>query len=301
MAGEFVHADVGGELTEAEYHALLGHILNDQARGDLIISNSAATGLVRLAAGTAGQRLEMGANDPGWVDGGGGGGAQSLFDDLIATRAILLWCDFTQYNADYDTNTIGDGIGLRVALVGGANTTGAEMVNGKIIVRTSAGSGNYIQLRTDSDASGPCEGQWNPRFACAVSTQAGVAALERQAIGFSSGSGTAFGTGGHLALFRSETTGNLFAVTRDGSTEETTDLSGTHTTGDEDRFEVHSDDDGVSWKFSIGGAVVATHSTNVPSTSQNLTPGIHIRNNTTTQVQFSNVDYVLCDQDRETL
>lgn len=73
MAGEFVHADVGGELTEAEYHALLGHILNDQARGDLIISNSAATGLVRLAAGTEGQRLVMGADDPQWADAASGG------------------------------------------------------------------------------------------------------------------------------------------------------------------------------------------------------------------------------------
>lgn len=300
MAGEFVHADVGGELTEAEYHALLGHVLDGQARGDLIISNSAATGLVRLAAGAVGQSLQMGANDPVWAT-AAGGGAQSLLDDLIATRAILLWCDFTQFSAEYDTNPIGDGIGLRVAVTGGANTTGAEMVNGKILVRTSTGSGNYIQLRTDSDASGPCEGQWSPRFACALSTQAGAAALERQAIGFSSGNGTAFGTGGHLALFRSETTGNLFAVTRDGSTEETTDLSGTHSTGDEDRFQVESDNAGVSWKFSIAGSVVATHSTNVPATAQNLTPGIHIRNNTTTQVEFRDVDYVLCDQDRESL
>ena len=66
MAGELVHGDVGGELTEAEYHSLLAHILNGQARGDLIISNSAATGLVRLPAGAAEQRLLMGADDPAW-------------------------------------------------------------------------------------------------------------------------------------------------------------------------------------------------------------------------------------------
>ena len=66
MAGEFVHADVGGELTEAEYHLLLAHILKDQARGDLIMSNAAATGLIRLPKGTQNQRFLMGANDPGW-------------------------------------------------------------------------------------------------------------------------------------------------------------------------------------------------------------------------------------------
>ena len=66
MAGEFVHADVGGELTEAEYHSLLAHILNSQARGDLVMSDAAATGLVRLPKGARGRRLVMGANDPGW-------------------------------------------------------------------------------------------------------------------------------------------------------------------------------------------------------------------------------------------
>ncbi|MEE8336978.1 MAG: hypothetical protein V3R95_02840 [Dehalococcoidia bacterium] len=71
MAGEFVHADVGGELTEAEYHSLLAHLLNDQARGDLVISNAAASGLVRLPRGTPGQHLLMGADDPQWGDAGG--------------------------------------------------------------------------------------------------------------------------------------------------------------------------------------------------------------------------------------
>lgn len=71
MAGELIHADVGGELTEAEYHSLLAHLLNDQARGDLVISNAAASGLVRLPKGTPGQHLLMGADDPQWGDAGG--------------------------------------------------------------------------------------------------------------------------------------------------------------------------------------------------------------------------------------
>ncbi|MEE8338330.1 MAG: hypothetical protein V3R95_09720, partial [Dehalococcoidia bacterium] len=66
MAGEFVHADVGGELTEAEYHSLVAHVLDDQVRGDLIVSNSAATGLTRLAIGAEDSLLVAGADDPQW-------------------------------------------------------------------------------------------------------------------------------------------------------------------------------------------------------------------------------------------
>lgn len=66
MAGEFVHADVGGELTEAEYHSLVAHVLDGQVRGDLIVSNSAATGLTRLAIGAEDSLLVAAADDPQW-------------------------------------------------------------------------------------------------------------------------------------------------------------------------------------------------------------------------------------------
>lgn len=66
MAGEFVHADVGGELTEAEYHSLVAHVLDGQVRGDLIVSNSAATGLTRLAIGAEDSLLVAAADDAQW-------------------------------------------------------------------------------------------------------------------------------------------------------------------------------------------------------------------------------------------
>lgn len=67
MANEFQHLSVGTAMTQTEYEAILGHKLNNQARGDMIISNTAGTGLIRLAKGTEGQALKIGANDPAWV------------------------------------------------------------------------------------------------------------------------------------------------------------------------------------------------------------------------------------------
>lgn len=67
MADEFIHKDVGSELSEAEYDGLLAHILNNQARGDLIISNTAGTGLIRLALAAVGAILQSDGNDPAWL------------------------------------------------------------------------------------------------------------------------------------------------------------------------------------------------------------------------------------------
>lgn len=68
MAGEFVHASVGGALTQAEWESITAHVLNDQAQGDIVIANS-TTNLKRLAAGTAGQVLQTGGAgaDPTWA------------------------------------------------------------------------------------------------------------------------------------------------------------------------------------------------------------------------------------------
>ncbi len=68
MVDELVHGDVGPVLSEAEYDSITAHSLNNQVRGDLIMSNTAATGLIRLAiSGTQGAVLAAGANDPEYV------------------------------------------------------------------------------------------------------------------------------------------------------------------------------------------------------------------------------------------
>lgn len=121
MAGELIHADVGGELTEAEYHSLLAHLLADQQRGDLIMSNAAASGLVRLPKGSQGQSLVMGADDPEW---GGGGYTMHAVPAAIALSAG----DFQLFASMFkDTNGVPD----RCVVVTPRSTTAVAVIEYK--------------------------------------------------------------------------------------------------------------------------------------------------------------------------
>ena len=66
MANELIHSNPGSVLTKAEYESITNHVANNQARGDVLISNTAGDGWIRLAKGTTGGLLAAGANDPEW-------------------------------------------------------------------------------------------------------------------------------------------------------------------------------------------------------------------------------------------
>ena len=66
MANEFKHKTVGSELTQTEFEAVGGHVLDSQATGDIIYASS-ATQLTRLPRGSANDVLTMGgSNIPAW-------------------------------------------------------------------------------------------------------------------------------------------------------------------------------------------------------------------------------------------
>lgn len=68
MAGEFRHSAKSGSLSESDYESNTEHSVDSQARGDILISNTGATGFIRLAkSGTTGAVLAAGANDPGYI------------------------------------------------------------------------------------------------------------------------------------------------------------------------------------------------------------------------------------------
>ena len=73
MADEFKHASVGTDLSQAEWESTTGHVLNNQATGDLVYASS-ATQLSRLAVGTSGQMLTVSGGVPAW-----GAGAAAEF------------------------------------------------------------------------------------------------------------------------------------------------------------------------------------------------------------------------------
>ncbi len=59
MAGELKHRSVGSQLTQAEYEAVDGHLVDSGAQGDLLYVDAAGK-VVRLPAGTAGLPLKTG-------------------------------------------------------------------------------------------------------------------------------------------------------------------------------------------------------------------------------------------------
>jgi hypothetical protein len=65
MANEFKHKSVGTELTQTEFEAVGGHVLDSQARGDIVYASS-TTQLSRLAVGGAGAVLTSDGTDPVW-------------------------------------------------------------------------------------------------------------------------------------------------------------------------------------------------------------------------------------------
>ena len=68
MANEFKHKTVGTQLTQAEWEAVGGHVLDSQAAGDIIYASSTSQ-LSRLGVGTAGKVLMVnsGASAPEWA------------------------------------------------------------------------------------------------------------------------------------------------------------------------------------------------------------------------------------------
>jgi hypothetical protein len=68
MANEFKHKTVGTQLTQTEFEAVGGHVLDSQAAGDIIYASS-TTQLSRLGIGTAGKLLAVnsGATAPEYV------------------------------------------------------------------------------------------------------------------------------------------------------------------------------------------------------------------------------------------
>jgi len=65
MANEFKHFSIGGELTQAEYEAVGGHVLESQAIGDIIYATSTSQ-LSRLGIGSTGAVLTVTGGVPAW-------------------------------------------------------------------------------------------------------------------------------------------------------------------------------------------------------------------------------------------
>ena len=66
MANELKHSTVGTELTQAEWEAVDGHVVNSQAVGDLIYAETTAS-LQRLGIGSTNDVLRVTGGKPAWA------------------------------------------------------------------------------------------------------------------------------------------------------------------------------------------------------------------------------------------
>lgn len=220
----------------------------------------------------------------------------SLLADIRDHTALLALFDAPMGAL---TTALGAGLGLTVVLTNSGAATATALGGGTITLATgTTGSSQAAICGGGNSSVGGARADRNPHFACILTSAASASALKTQGWGFHNANGvsTFTSTTATKALFRSVTTGALFAVTGNATSEETTSLA--HTLGTAGVFEVYSEDDGVSWVFKVDGTVVATHTTTIPVVSTLMLPIVGIENNTTTSLSITACDLIYAYQDR---
>tara|TARA_Y100000310_G_scaffold86463_1_gene83340 strand:+ start:2378 stop:3676 length:1299 start_codon:yes stop_codon:yes gene_type:complete len=266
-----------------------------------IVKGASSGVMAILARGSANQHLTVnaGGTDIAWAT-VAGASLVGVLEDFDESRALLMWSDFAGdvANAAWADRTSFD-IGC-TKWVDGGGTFNQETAN----------SGGLIYLNTSADTStssaaimhyegGPADFNKDPRIKFKCNFEAATSALQVQAGGFNSARAPTDwdATSNDCAMFRSVTTGNLFAVTGSGSAETTTDLGSVYTLGNNAVFEIVSSGNGTSWAFKIDGTTRATHTSNLPDAKMQCMIGI--ANNTTTALRIDNLDYIWATQDRD--
>ena len=89
MAGEFAHVSVGTAMSQAEYESIGGHLLDSQARGDMIYASS-TTQLSRLAVGAAKTVLTSNGTDPAWATLDGRSAADAADKNTSGALALIM-------------------------------------------------------------------------------------------------------------------------------------------------------------------------------------------------------------------
>ena len=180
-----------------------------------------------------------------------------------------------------------------VAIGGGTSgniaAPATALAGGGVLLSTGTTSGGNIIFR--GGAGKAVRPDKNPYGFCQMVGGAGNAALLNKFVGFHSETAvTNFTTTTAPKVgFRCTTTSNWIFVTGNGTAEQTTDTLIAQDATTSRLFEWYTTDSGVTWIGKIDGAVVGTHTTQVPVTTTVLmNPTAGIQNNTTTDVQITN-------------
>jgi len=131
MANELKHSSVGTELTQAEWEAVDGHVVNSQAVGDLIYAETTSS-LQRLAIGSANDVLRVTGGKPDWQ--------ATSFITSLGTIATGVW-QGTDVGVAYGgtgASTLTDG-GVLLGSGTAAITAMAVLTDGQMIVGDGTG------------------------------------------------------------------------------------------------------------------------------------------------------------------
>ena len=253
MAGEFKHASVGTDLSQAEWESTAGHVLNNQATGDLVYASSASQ-LSRLPVGTSNTVLTVSGGIPTWITPSNSESAGVRTDFRNNIRQIAQYLP---------GNASGSPImGFGTLVYSGGTLTGISGEPIQLVANTTFGT---CRIQSGA-AAGNLAPNKSPRMLWRGQLPAASANVTYVNIGFYDASGTA----PNGAYLRIVTTGNVFFVTRQGASETTTDLgalSRTTIIG----FEIETADAGVTWKCrNQAGTELASHTTNVPTAATGL-------------------------------
>jgi len=229
---------------------------------------------------------------------GPSGGAASLEDvleDFDENRALIMWTDCQER---FTAMTTGHSTALGVSRFSVNGTANQESNNsgGLVYIATSGDAGDdHCSLCTYEKGADYAK---DPRIKFKCSFETAQSGLQAQGGGFNDnrGANTWDETNHDTAMFRSLTTGNLFAVTGNGSSETTTDLGSVYTLGDNAVFEVAASGNGTTWTYKINGTTRATHTATLPNAG--MMAAVGISNNTTTDLRINNLDYIWATQDR---
>jgi hypothetical protein len=221
---------------------------------------------------------------PDWLD--------SLRDDY----ALLALFDAPQQGSIADGAVVG--LGLTAFIESGASIIPAATRGGAVTIRTGTTGDTQSLVATPTNGAGAFADR-SPYFSCILTSEAADAATKVQGWGFQAEVALSNWTSTtvHKAFFRQTTTGALFAVTGNGSAEQTTSLATTLNAAH--LFEVYTVDDGVTWVFKVDGVVVATHTTQVPGVTTGMYVVTGIENNTTTSVEIADIDLIYAYQRRD--
>jgi hypothetical protein len=217
MAGEFQHANVGAQMTQGEYHAILGHVLDGQALGDIAISNANADGLIRLAIGSAaGMALVVNA-----------AGTNVAWEKRDIRSALQFFIENDYYGlhilsgGGYSAAVVNNeqvDVGWNLELTGNGALTTTGTLSGWILTTSTT-------QNSDAGFAGPITDEvLSPKmyFHAYFDLAGSFAASDNQLIGYST-SVNDFSDQNNIIAFRKNGTGHVFGVCDSGGSETTRD------------------------------------------------------------------------------